>query len=109
TTPGSPRVYGAHSAWAGPTSPLAREINPRLVYERLFRAARPRPDAAAQDKLLLDRVLDDAKRLRDRLGTPDRQRLDEYLAGVRALEERLGRAGGPRPTRGAPRAPSRTP
>src|SRR5262245_27793392 len=58
---GYTRVYGSHIAWAGPTSPLAREINPRLVYERLFRAGRPRGDAAAQDKLLLDRVLDDAR------------------------------------------------
>jgi hypothetical protein len=102
---GYTRVYGAHIAWAGPTSPLAREINPRLVYDRLFRAARPRADAAVQDKLLLDRVLDDAKRLRDRLGTPDRQRLDEYLEGVRSLEERLGRTVGTGPTDWTPRAP----
>jgi hypothetical protein len=38
---------------------------------------------------LLDRVLADSRRLRDRLGESDRQRLDEYLEGVRSLEQRL--------------------
>jgi hypothetical protein len=89
---GYTRVYGSHIAWAGPTRPLAREINPRLVYDRLFRASR-KQGGSDQDKLLLDRVMTDAKQLRDRLGTADRQRLDEYLQGVRSLEERLDRSG----------------
>jgi hypothetical protein len=33
---------------------------------------------------LLDLVLEDAKQLRDKLGTADRQRMDEYLQSVRA-------------------------
>ena len=88
---GYTRVYGSHISWAGPTRPLPREINPRHVYERLFRASRPEGTSSAQEKLLLDRVLHDAQRLRERLGVADRQRLDEYLHGVRALEERLDR------------------
>jgi hypothetical protein len=102
---GYTRVYGSHIAWAGPTRPLAREINPRQVYERLFRASRRQPDTAMHEKLLLDRVLNDAKRLRDRLGTADRQRLDEYLQGVRSLEERLERSAGAKPNDWQPRAP----
>jgi hypothetical protein len=90
---GYTRVYGSHISWAGPARPLPREISPRRVYERLFRASRPGTDAAAQERMLLDRVLDDARRLRDRLGAADRQRLDEYLQSVRSLEERLDRAG----------------
>jgi hypothetical protein len=35
---GYTRVYGSHIAWSSPTSPLARELNPRLVFERLFPA-----------------------------------------------------------------------
>jgi hypothetical protein len=89
---GYTRVYGSHISWAGPNRPLPREINPRHVYERLFRASRPQVETAAQDKLLLDRVLGDARQLRDRLGVTDRQRLDEYLEGVRSLEERLDRS-----------------
>ncbi len=90
---GYTRVYGAHIAWRTPTSPLAKEINPRLAYERLFRASRMSGDAAQQDKPLLDLVLDDANRLRKKLGSEDRQRMDEYLHSVRSLEERIERAG----------------
>jgi hypothetical protein len=92
---GYTRVYGSHIAWSGPTTPLAREINPRFVYERLLRATRPHGDSAKQDMLLLDRVLDDASQLRRRLGTSDRQRMDEYLSVVRSLEQRLERASQP--------------
>ena len=58
---GYTRVYGSHIAWANATTPLAREINPRSVYERLFRAASGQSNNAAKmDTLLLDRVLGDA-------------------------------------------------
>jgi Protein of unknown function (DUF1552) len=101
---GYTRVYGSHIAWSEPTNPLAREINPRTVYERLFRACHPLPDSAKQDVLLLDRVMDDARELRQQLGAADRQRMDEYLSVVRSLEQRLDRS---RPGRSAwkPRAP----
>ena len=102
---GYTRVYGSHLAWSGPTNPLAREINPRLVFERLFRASGPQGDSVKQDMLLLDRVLDDAKELRQKLGTSDRHRLDEYLSVVRSLEDRLERASRPEQTAWKPRAP----
>jgi hypothetical protein len=101
---GYTRVYGSHIAWSGPTSPLAREINPRLVFERLFRATQPPGDSAAEDALLLDRVLADANKLRQTLGTADRQRMDEYLQSVRSLEQRLERAQADRPDPWQPRA-----
>jgi hypothetical protein len=88
---GYTRVYGAHISWSAPSRPLPREIHPRAVYQRLFRASQPQSASAEQDKLLLDRVLDDARRLRERLGESDRKRLDEYLEGVRSLEQRLDR------------------
>ena len=89
---GYTRVYGSHIAWHGPTSPLAREINPQLVFERLFRASRPQVGSARRDLRLLDRVLEDATQLQQRLGAADRQRMDEYLQSVRSLEQRLERA-----------------
>lgn len=101
---GYTRVYGAHVAWAGPTSPLAREINPTFVFERLFRAGTPQPGAGKRDKLLLDRVLDDARQLRQEVGTADRQRIDEYLSVVRSLEDRLQRASSPERNKWKPRA-----
>ena len=89
---GYTRVYGSHIAWAGPTRPLAREVNPQLVYERLFRVTQSRTDTAKRDLRLLDQVLQDASQLRQRLGVADRQRMDEYLQSVRSLEERLARS-----------------
>ncbi|MEX2262238.1 MAG: DUF1552 domain-containing protein [Bryobacteraceae bacterium] len=91
---GYTRVYGSHIAWSNPVTPLAREINPRSVYERLFRASSgPQGNSAKMDGLLLDRVLGDARRLRAQVGSEDRARLDEYLSLMRSLEERIERAG----------------
>jgi hypothetical protein len=95
---GYTRVYGCHIAWSGPTTPLARETNPRSVYNRLFRAAGPPSDTAKQDTLLLDRVLDQSKTMRSKLGAADQNRLDEYLAIVRSLETRMERARDPKRT-----------
>ncbi|MBX3422418.1 MAG: DUF1552 domain-containing protein [Pirellulaceae bacterium] len=89
TNVGYTRVYGSHIAWSGPTSPLPRELNPHLVFERLFRASQPNSQAAKRDQLLLDRVLGDAHHLRQQLGSGDRQRIDEYLQSVRSIEQRL--------------------
>jgi hypothetical protein len=88
---GYTRVYGGHIAWSSPTTPLAREINPRAVYERLFRAGSGQGSSAKLDSLLLDRVLGQARELRSRVGTADRLRIDEYLSVVRSLEQRLQR------------------
>jgi hypothetical protein len=101
---GYTRVYGSHIAWAGPTSPLARELNPQLAFERLFRATKGLDDSAKDDALLLDSVLDEAKQLRQKLGVSDKQRLDEYLSVVRSLEERLERAASPEQFNWKPRA-----
>lgn len=93
---GYTRVYGSHISWSSPTTPLARELNPRAVYERLFRAANGSgADEAKLDSLLLDRVLGDAKRLRGTVGAEDKVRLDEYLSVMRSLEERIERASEP--------------
>jgi hypothetical protein len=102
---GYTRVYGSHIAWAGPTKPLAREIDPRMVYERLLRATRPAGDAVKDDVNLLDSVLDDAKQLRTKLGQGDRHRMDEYLSVVRSLEERLQRSARPGQLKWKPRVP----
>jgi len=89
---GYTRVYGSHIAWSSPTMPLAREINPRSVYERLFRASAPHGNASKQDALLLDRVMGEAKDLRAQVGESDRHRIDEYMSIVRSLEQRTERA-----------------
>lgn len=89
TNVGYTQVYGGHISWSGPTSPLAKELDPGLVFDRLFRAAYPSKVQIQRDSRLLDRVLGDAKELHQRLGASDRRRIDEYMQSVRSIERRL--------------------
>ncbi len=87
---GYTRLYGSHISWQSPTRPVAKEINPRLVYERLFgKALSSASEKAESYQNLLDFVLDDARRLRPRLGRDDQFKMDEYLDSVRAVEKRI--------------------
>ena len=104
TNVGYTRVYGAHIAWSTPTTPLAREINPRAVWERLFQAGQPGGEREKSDMLLLDKVLGEAKRLRSEVGKADQKRIDEYLEVVRGLEERMERKTEPGRQEWTPRA-----
>jgi len=90
TNVGYTQLYGAHISWSTPTTPLTKEINPRAAFDRLFRSNTPgRAAEAAQDRSVIDLVLEDAKRLQKKLGTDDRQKLDEYLESVRSVEQRI--------------------
>jgi hypothetical protein len=91
-------AYSSNISWRSPTTPVPKEINPRLVFERLFGNDDPTESAESRArrrhfrKSILDFVNRDAKRLADRLGRNDRRKLDEYLTSVRELEVRLARA-----------------
>jgi hypothetical protein len=93
-------AYSSNIAWRSPTTPVPKEINPRLVFERLFggddadenAATRARRQKARRS--ILDFVREDAKSLSDRLGANDRRKLDEYLSSVRELEVRVARSEG---------------
>ena len=82
-------------AWASPTSPVPMEINPRVVFERLFgrpgttaqRAAHRRADAS-----VLDAIKGDVTDLERGLGARDKDRLSEYLEHIRAVEARIERS-----------------
>ncbi len=88
-------VYEHTMSWRSPTSPLPNEVDPRLIFERLF-AERPNDPARLKRNRLrtsvLDAVLDDAKGLENKLGGSDRRKLDQYLSCVRELELRIARA-----------------
>lgn len=87
-------AYSSSISWKSETTPVAKEVNPRLVFERLFGSG----DAEATEaktrrdffnKSILDFVFEDALSLRGRLGARDQRKLDEYLNGVREIERRL--------------------
>ncbi|QIF03250.1 DUF1552 domain-containing protein [Roseimicrobium sp. ORNL1] len=84
------QLYGSHISWRTPTSPLPPEINPRFVFDRLFREnAEQRRASAMENKSVLDLVLADAKALRSTVGQEDQQKLDEYLDSIRSVERRI--------------------
>jgi hypothetical protein len=89
-------AYSSNIAWRSETSPLAKEIDPRAVFDRLFGEVGAELDKsrAKRDKYrksILDFVQEDAKGLHRQLGISDQRKLDEYLYAVREIEQRLVR------------------
>ena len=90
TNVGYTQLYGAHISWSTPITPLAKELNPKAVFDRLFRGDSPdRAAQATKDRSVIDVVLAEAKRLQGKLGHDDRQKLDEYFESVRSVEKRI--------------------
>jgi hypothetical protein len=93
--PGYSCAYMNTLSWRSPTSPLPMEINPRVVFERLFgQGGTPeaRLTRMRTDRSILDFVVEDLGELEAGLGARDRGRLDEYLDHVREIERRIQRA-----------------
>src|SRR5215470_9795510 len=81
-------------SWRNETTPLPMENRPRAIFERLFGdagTADPETRAALRqdERSILDAVTDDVKRLRGKLGGPDRGKIDQYLEAVRDVERRM--------------------
>lgn len=87
-------VYSNTMAWRSPTQPLPKEVNPRIVFERLFGGtdAKARERRQASQKSVLDFIREDSKSLNSRLGKSDQQKLDEYFTSVREIEQRMTRS-----------------
>ncbi len=89
-------AYSSNISWSGEANPVGKEVNPRLVFERLFAGGKPseadksQQQREALQKSVLDFIADDAKRLQSKLGRNDNRKLDEYLTGVREVERRIG-------------------
>ncbi len=87
-------AYSNNISWRSPSQPAAKEINPKLAFQRLFGTG-DGSDAVerrlADRKSVLDLVADDAASLTKRVGSTDRQKLDEYFTSVRDVERRIER------------------
>jgi Protein of unknown function (DUF1552) len=85
-------TYTNTISWSSPTQPLPMELNPQVVFERMFgdgstsdqRAAR-----RARDRSILDSLRGSLSRLRGQASAFDRERLDQYTEDVREIERRL--------------------
>ena len=90
-------AYSHNISWSSASTPMALEIDPRLVFERLFgdnsqQGQKARAERAFFRKSLLDYAAADARQLQAFVGQNDRRKLDEYLSAVRTIEQRLERA-----------------
>lgn len=88
--------YSSNISWSSESTPVGKEVNPKLVFERLFGGGKPsevdksQQQREALQKSVLDFIADDAKRLQSKLGRNDNRKLDEYMTGVREVERRIG-------------------
>jgi len=88
-------IYMNTLSWRTHTTPMPMEINPRKVFERLFgggsspaeRAAR-----SAEDRSILDAILQETSGLTKNLGAHDRATVSDYLESVREIERRIQNA-----------------
>ena len=88
-------AYSNSISWRSEATPMPPEVNPRLVFERLFGRPGDSDDPVARakrkryEKSILDFVQQDTRKLQSELGPTDRRKLDEYLTGVREIEKRI--------------------
>src|SRR5438477_92472 len=67
TEAGYATLYSAHISWSSPTTPVPKEIYPRLAFDRLFN----RGEHNRRNRTILDSVLAEAKSLQPHLSRHD--------------------------------------
>ena len=85
-------AYTNSISWSSPTQPLPTEVNPRVVFERLFgdgTSPEERLAGRKQNASILDSVTRELGLFKKDLGAGDRARLDTYLENIRELERRI--------------------
>ena len=85
-------VYTNTIAWSSPTKPLPMELNPQVVFERMFGdGGSPEERSARRERNLsiLDSLSPKISGLRKEFGPGDKARLDDYAENIREIERRL--------------------
>src|SRR5690242_13291034 len=85
-------TYTNTISWATPTQPLPMELNPQVVFERMFgdgTTVEQRAKRRKRDGSILDSLGDSLSHLRRESSTSDKATLDNYTENVREIERRL--------------------
>ena len=85
-------VYTNTISWSSPTDPLPMELNPQVVFERMFgdgTTADQRASRRSRDRSILDSLNGSLSRLRSQVSASDKARLDQYTENVHEIERRL--------------------
>ena len=90
-------AYNNTLCWRNDTTPLPMEVNPRVVFERMFGTADSTDQPArmayiTKRKSILDAMTERAAALNVQLGPDDRAKVDQYLDAVRDVERRIQKA-----------------
>jgi hypothetical protein len=92
-------AYQFNISWRSETQPMNPEIDPKVIFNRLFGAGPANETAEAKarrmayDTSVLDMVRDQTKTLQSKLGMTDRRKLDEYFTAIREVEKRIAKNG----------------
>jgi hypothetical protein len=108
-------IYQTNISWKSETTPAPKEVNPRIVFDRLFAGVSAGETSIVQQQRetmnlsILDFVREQAREINRHVSAADRRRIDEHLTSIRDIERRIqappmelpkGAAGGmERPTR----------
>lgn len=88
-------AYSSTISWRSETTPVAKEVSPRMLFERLFGSGSGVEDAQAKAMRarnrasVLDFVAEEAKALNAALSGRDKVKMDEYFSSIREIEQRL--------------------
>src|SRR5437868_1827964 len=85
-------TYTNTISWSSPTDPLPMELNPQVVFERMFgdgSTVEQRAARRSRDRSILDSLRGSLARLRSDVSSEDKSRLDKYQEDVREIERRL--------------------
>lgn len=72
-------------SWVNASTPAPRDVEPRAVFDRMFRAGK----SGLASRSVLDLVLEDARSLQRRASDADQKKIDEYLESIRSIERRI--------------------
>jgi Protein of unknown function (DUF1552) len=85
-------AYTNSISWSSPTTPLPTQVNPRVVFERLFGDGAS-PEERLRDRQrnasILDAVVGQLGAFKAGLGAGDQARVDTYVEHIRELERRI--------------------
>jgi len=88
-------AYSSNVSWKSESTPMAKEVHPRLAFNRLFgirENSEQEKQRDARRSSILDFVAGDATRLMKNVSGSDRAKLDEYFTSVREVEQQIERA-----------------
>jgi hypothetical protein len=85
-------VYQTNISWKSETTPAPKEVNPRIVFDRLFAGVSAGHTSIVQQQRetmnlsILDYVREQAQDISRTVSAADRRRMGEYLTSIRDID-----------------------